>query len=103
MAFSLLENEGFALPWMEDRKEIEKELKAAQKVLKRTWDWRKLRLENGDNSPVVEQEWYKAQAAFSAAVTKLNKRIDSYNTQIPSDVFYRPRIVIARELGQVKQ
>lgn len=103
MAFSLLENEGFALPWMEDRKAIEKELKAAQKALKRTWDWRTTRLENGDDSPLVEHEWRKAQAAFSESVTALNKRIDSYNAQVPADVFYRPRIILARELEDVKQ
>ncbi len=103
MAFSMLENEGFALPWMEERKEIEKDLKEARLFLQRTWNWRITHLESGDNTPMVEHEWRKAQAKFSEVVTALNKRIDAYNAQIPADVFYRPRIVLGREIEEVKQ
>lgn len=103
MAFSMLEQEGFALPWMEDRKEIEKLLKEALKVLRRTWEWRVAKLAQGDASPVVEGEWRKAQARFSETVTALNKRIDAYNAQIPADVFYRPRILLERELAAITQ
>lgn len=101
MAYSMLEQEGFALPWMEDRKEIEKQLKEALKVLKRTWDWRTAKLAQGDTSPLVESEWRKAQARFSEVVVELNKRIDAYNAQIPADVFYRPRILLERELAAI--
>jgi DnaJ family protein C protein 28 len=101
MAFSMLEQEGFALPWMEDRKEIEKELQEAQKVLKRTWDWRAAKLAQGDHSPLVEGEWRKVQARFSELVIELNKRIDRYNSQIPADVFYRPRIILEHELAEI--
>jgi len=101
MAYSMLEQEGFALPWMEDRKEIEKQLKEALKVLKRTWDWRTAKLAQGDTSPLVESEWRKAQARFSEVVVELNKRIDAYNAQIPADVFYRPRIPLERELAAI--
>ena len=101
MAYSMLEQEGFALPWMEDRKEIEKQLKEALKVLKRTWDWRTAKLAEGDTSPLVESEWRKAQARFSEIVVELNKRIDAYNAQIPADVFYRPRILLEREMAAI--
>ena len=101
MAYSMLEQEGFALPWMEDRKEIEKQIKEALKVLNRTWDWRMANLAQGDSSPLVESEWRKAQARFSELVVELNKRIDAYNAQIPSDVFYRPRILLERELAAI--
>ena len=101
MAYSMLEQEGFALPWMEDRKEIEKQLKEALKVLKRTWDWRTVKLAEGDTSSLVESEWRKAQAQFSEIVVELNKRIDAYNAQIPADVFYRPRILLEREMAAI--
>lgn len=101
MAYSMLEQEGFALPWMEDRKEIEKQLKEALKVLKRTWDWRTVKLAEGDTSSLVESEWRKAQARFSEIVVELNKRIDAYNAQIPADVFYRPRILLEREMAAI--
>jgi DnaJ family protein C protein 28 len=103
MAYSLLEQRGFALPWMEDRKAIEKDLKEAQRVLKRTWLWRQARLAEGDNSPIVEQEWRKVRARFSEAVVELNQRINAYNAQIPADVFFRPRIVVDQEINSLKE
>lgn len=102
-AYSMLEKEGFALPWMEDRKEIEKDLKEAQLALRRTWLWRERRLTGGDYSPLVEQEWRRAQARFSEAVVELNRRIEAYNAQIPSDVFFRPRIQVEREVAEMKK
>jgi len=102
-AYSMLEKEGFALPWMEDRKEIEKDLKEAQHNLKRTWNWRERQLASGDSSPVVEQEWRRAKARFSEIVVALNKRIDAHNAQIPSDIFYRPLIIIEREITLIQE
>jgi len=103
MAYSMLEKEGFALPWMEDRKDIEKELQEAKKSLKRTWDWRATKLAQGEVGALVEGEWRKAQARFSEVVAALNKRIDRYNAQIPSDVFYRPRINFDHEIAELSQ
>jgi hypothetical protein len=58
-------------------------------------------LAEGDTSPLVESEWRKAQARFSEIVVELNKRIDAYNAQIPADVFYRPRILLEREMAAI--
>jgi DnaJ family protein C protein 28 len=102
-AYAMLEKEGFALPWMEDRKEIEKDLKEAQLNLKRTWNWRQRRQATGDNSPIVEQEWRRATARFSEQVIDLNRRTEAYNAQIPSDIFFRPRIVLEREIEEIKK
>jgi len=103
MAFSMLEQEGFALPWMEDRQAIEKELQQAQKTLKRTWEWRAAKLAEGNDSPLVESEWRKALARFSEVIAGLNGRIDRYNAQVPADVFYRPRIILEREVAHLTQ
>ena len=101
MAFSLLEQEGFALPWMEDRKEIESAFKRAQEGLERTWQWKQKQLAKGDTSPLVEGEWRQAVARFSETATALNKKIDGYNLSIPADVFYRPRINVNREIEKI--
>ena len=101
MAFSLLEQEGFALPWMEDRKEIESAFKRAREGLERTWQWKQEQLANGDTSPLVEGEWRQAVARFSETAAALNKKIDSYNLSIPADVFYRPRINVNREIEKI--
>jgi len=101
MAFSILEQEGFALPWMEDRKEIEGAFKRACQHLQRTWDWHQEQLARGDQSPLVESEWRQAVARFSETVVELNKKINAYNLAIPADVFYRPRINSAREIDEI--
>jgi len=101
MAFSLLEQEGFALPWMETRKEIEGAYKRAQESLARTWQWKQEQLAKGDPSPLVEGEWRQAAARFSETAATLNKKIDAYNLSIPADVFYRPRINVEREIEKI--
>lgn len=103
MAYSMLEQEGFALPWMEDRKEIEQELQQAQKMLRQTWDWRAAKLAQGETGPLVESEWRKAQARFSDVAAALNKRIERYNAQIPADIFYRLRINIEQEIAELSK
>jgi DnaJ family protein C protein 28 len=102
-AYSMLEQEGFALPWMVDRKEIEQDFQEALLALKRTWNWRSVRLSQGDHSPMVESEWHKALTRFSKSVKELNQRIDSYNAQIPSDIFFRPRIVLERVVSDISR
>lgn len=101
MAFSLLEQEGFALPWMEDRKEIESAFKRAREGLERTWQWKQEQLAKGETSPLVEGEWRQAVARFSETAAALNKKIDSYNLSIPADVFYRPSINVNREIEKI--
>ena len=98
---SLLEQEGFALPWMEDRKEIEAVYKRAHESLQRTWQWKQEQLSKGENSPLVEGEWRQAVARFSEASTALNKKIDAYNLSIPADILYRPRINTTREIDLI--
>ena len=101
MAFSLLEQEGFALPWMEERKEIESIYKRSHESLQRTWQWKQEQLSKGENSPLVEGEWRQAVARFSEASTALNKKIDAYNLSIPADILYRPRINTTREIDLI--
>jgi len=103
MAFSLLEQEGFALPWMEERKEIESVFKRAHEGLARTWQWKQEQLAKGENNPLVESEWRQAVARFSETAAALNKKIDAYNLSIPADVFYRPRINPAREIEEISR
>jgi DnaJ family protein C protein 28 len=99
MAYSLLEQHGFALPWMEDRKLLEEALTRAKERLQRTWRWRN---EETEDDYLAENEWRKAVRAFEETAAVLNKQIDSYNLTIPTDVFYRPRIDAAQEIKNLK-
>jgi hypothetical protein len=96
MAFDLLSKEGYLLPWMEKRNEVERDLEAAQKVLARTWDWRMGELAAGRDPGFVDAEWRRAQREFREAVAEINKRIDSYNLEVPGNVFHRARVDAGR-------
>ena len=98
LAYSMLEQEGYAPPWIEERSSIEHELEIARNGLKRTWDWRQRQAEG---SPEIEHEWRQAQERFREKVDALNKRIKSYNMQIPADIFFRPLINAEQEIGEI--
>jgi hypothetical protein len=102
LAYRMLEQQGFVLPWMEKRSEIESGLNAARGSLVRTWDWRGRALEAGEPSDGVEAEWGRAEERFREAVTRLNKLIDSYNLEVPSDIFFREKIKVEGELDRLK-
>ena len=40
LAYHLLKENGFTLPWIELRQEIEKEIEAARQSFKQAWEWR---------------------------------------------------------------
>ncbi len=102
MAFHILEQQGFALPWMDARNSIEQEFQIAQQNLTRTWQWRCEQLADGEDVGLVEEEWRRAVSRFTEKVTALNKRIDDYNLLIPADVFYRPRINGEKEIAAIQ-
>jgi DnaJ family protein C protein 28 len=102
LAYRLLEQQGFALPWMEKRNEIESALKAARESLSRTWDWRASALEAGEPSTGVDAEWRRAKERFREAVARLNKLIDGYNLEVPSDIFFREKIKVEVEMASLK-
>lgn len=96
MAYDLLAQDGHLLPWMEKRNEIERALEKAEKGLRRTWNWRTEELAAGRAPAFVEAEWRRAQREFREVVTDINKSIDSYNLEVPGDVFHRAKVDAAR-------
>lgn len=101
MAYSLLQNEGFVLPWMEKRNEIEEKLKTAREELKRAWMWRLEKIKSDQNSALIESEWGKAQLGFREIVEDLNKHIDDYNLEVPSTTFQRAKVDVENEITQL--
>ncbi len=73
MVFSLLRRNGFSLPWLEERKEIETEIQQWRSQFARE-------VQRGDR--LVETDWAKEQ------IDRLNKRIFRYNLGAPSERFH---------------
>lgn len=72
MAFSLLRQNGFSLPWLEERKEIEAEVQQFRAQL--ALELRSANLKEVNN-------WAKSQ------IERLNRRIFRYNLGVPLDRF----------------
>ncbi len=103
MAYRLLAQEGFALPWMEKRNQIEQELAAARANLSRTWVWYHEKAEAGELNWSVERDWQQAVSRFTDRAADLNKRINAYNLEIPADVFYRRLVDAEGEIEEIKK
>ncbi len=102
MAHKIMKDAGFSLPWIENRKEIEDDLETARAGLKRAWAWRQGGLANKQTRAYVEAEWQRAVTAFREKIVTLNKRIFSYNLEVPSPQFQRRMIDVEREIEEIE-
>ena len=79
MAYQVLRNGGFTLPWLEIRQEILKDMEAARQALSRTLCLVQGLPAGGAGRPSREAEWERAVKAFQDKISVLNQRILSYN------------------------
>ena len=103
LAFRMLRDAGFALPWMETRKEVEAQLDAARLSLKRAWDWKQSATAAGQPPAFVEDEWQRVVGVFREQVAEINKRIFSYNLEVPLARFQRPPVDAEEEIRAVME
>lgn len=83
LAFRMLRDSGFALPWMEARKEVEAQLETARSALQSTLSWKQSATAAGQPGAFVQDEWQRAMRAFRDEVAEVNKRIFDYNLEVP--------------------
>lgn len=73
----LLKESGFSLPFVEERREIETAVSHQEKLLLRVWL-------AYDGSERARQKWTLAKQQFMQEMTKINKKILTYNLKAPS-------------------
>jgi DnaJ family protein C protein 28 len=100
MANKILRDAGFSLPWIENRKEIEKDREAARADLRRAWNRRHGNQAVRRSNPSMEAEWQRAKTAFQEKIADLNRRIFSYNLEVPSSRFQCLPINVEQELAK---
>jgi len=98
LAAHMLHSAGFTLPWIEKRKAIEELLQEARHALKRSWDWRESALERGEKATLVESHWSQAVERFGEQIAQINKLIQTYNLEAPTDRLQLPILNTEREL-----
>jgi DnaJ family protein C protein 28 len=101
LAYRMLKDSGFSLPWIETIHEIERDLDAARKDLRIAWEWHQASQSESTPGNDPSAEWERSQAAFKEKLASLNKRIRDYNLQVPNSLFQRPVLNYDRELKQI--
>jgi DnaJ family protein C protein 28 len=94
----LLRNAGFAPAWIEERKDIDAELAAAQTKLIRAWA-----LFGEGGKAKSEVEWERSVKNFRELVAELQQRIRIYNLKAPAAVFHRKHIDVEKILESIKR
>ena len=101
LAYHMLKDSGFSLPWIETIREIEKDVELARKELQRAWKWRIIYLSADVPDEKASVEWERSQQAFKEKLTSLNKRILDYNLKVPNVRFQRPALNFEQELKKI--
>jgi len=100
MAYRMLKDNGFTLPWIETRRGIELDYEKAIQSLQQNWNWRQDA--TGRRGLMhAEREWQQALNKFRDEIAALNKRIRDYNLEIPSNQFRRLPINLEQEIQQI--
>jgi DnaJ family protein C protein 28 len=87
LAFHILENAGYKPAWIEKRKSIEADLESAREACRRSL-----------KHATAESDRRAALECFKVDLQGINKRIDSFNLEVPLAAFQMPRTRIEREL-----
>lgn len=98
LAHHLLRSNGFSLPWIERRREIEANLDEARSTLRQAfanWQDGKACREPATHG---NEEWHRAIKSFCQRIADLNKQILSYNLEAPSPRFHLRLLNPDREL-----
>lgn len=101
LAYHIIKESGFTLPWIEDMHEIEKDLEAARGELKRAWKWLVIYLSADVPEDKASVEWKRVQADFKDKLEILNKRIRNYNLEVPNMRFQRPLLSYEKEIDKI--
>ena len=100
MAYRILKDSGYTLPWIETRRSIELDFEKALKSLQQSWAWRKSAA-GRRGLMYAEREWQQALQTFRAEIVHLNKRIRNYNLEVPSNQFQRRQIDADLEINKI--
>ncbi len=100
LAYRMLKEAGYSLPWIETLREIETDLEAARHDLQLAWE--QARPGEAQLQPAhVSVNWERSQLIFKDKLTELNKCIRDFNLQVPNSRFQRPILNSEREMQKI--
>jgi DnaJ family protein C protein 28 len=108
LAYHLLKENGFSLPWLELRQEIEGEIDAARRSFQQAWEWRQstavyqpLVDKPQQTTTELEAGFQRALRVFSKKIARINQRIFDYNLQTPAERFQMRKLNLEQEIEHI--
>jgi DnaJ family protein C protein 28 len=108
LACHLLKENGFSLPWLELRQEIEGEIDAARRSFQQAWEWRQstavyqpLVDKPQQTTTELEAGFQRALRVFSKQIARINQRIFDYNLQTPAERFQMRKLNLEQEIEHI--
>ena len=101
LAYRMLKESGYSLPWIETIREIEKDIEVARQDLHLAWIGYQEDYAEGKPVGSISAVWERSQQAFREKLTALNKRIRNYNLVVPVARFQRPMLNVDREIEKI--
>jgi DnaJ family protein C protein 28 len=101
LAYHILKENGFSLPWLELRQELEGEIEAARQSLRQAWERRHSANASPRSNAEREAEFGRAARLFIEQIEKINQRIFDYNLQTPATRFQMTKLKPEQEIKQI--
>jgi len=101
LAYRMLKDSGFSLPWIETLREIERDIEAACNDLRLAYEWYQAAKSKSQPDDYANNDWERSQESFKDRLAALNKRIRDYNLQVPNARFQRPTLNFQREVEKI--
>jgi DnaJ family protein C protein 28 len=101
LAYKILKDAGYSLPWIETIREIEADIESTRLELKLAWQGYLAARDEGTSANYTSAEWQQAQQTFREKMSVLNQRIRNYNLDVPNIRFQRPVLVYGQEVQKI--
>jgi DnaJ family protein C protein 28 len=104
LAYEILENNNYTLPWIADRNELLAAIDAFRAALRQRWSRYQTQLDNArtlDARHALRQEWMRSLIETEAEIAALNKRIARLNLKIPVERLEILKLQRDRELRRI--
>jgi hypothetical protein len=101
LAFELLQNNDFTLPWIDKRNEILAAIEALRAELQEEWNDVQEKMQatsDEDRKRVLESEWQTYVRQFEVRLVRLNKKISQVNLSIPAERLEIIKLSLDKEL-----
>jgi DnaJ family protein C protein 28 len=101
LAYKILKDAGYSLPWIETIREIEADIESTRLELKLAWQGYLAARDEDTSANYAYAEWQQAQLTFREKMSVLNQRIRNYNLDVPNTRFQRPVLIYEQEVQKI--